>query len=227
MRIAVHSDVICPWCWIGKRRLEQTLAVFPPGTARVSWHPFQLNPGMPREGMPRAEYRRRKFGSAERARALDANVTAVAAEVGLAFHLDLQERTPNTLLAHRLIRLAARHGRQDAVVEGLFSAYFSAGLDVGDPAVLTGVAGSCGLSAGKVAAHLAGSDGEQEVLAEEHAIREQGIDGVPLFVITGGERIAGAQPVAVFCAALARAAAAPRADGGDGDDGCADGTCCG
>lgn len=221
--IAIHSDVICPWCWIGKRRLEQALAVFPPGTARTTWHPFQLNPGMPREGMPRAEYRRRKFGSAERARALDANVTAVAAEVGLAFHLDLQERTPNTLLAHRLIRLAARHGRQDVVVEGLFNAYFTAGLDVGDPAVLAGVAGSCGLSADEVAAHLATDEGEAQVLAEEGAIRAQGADGVPLFVIDGGERISGAQPVAVFCAALARAAAAaPPASAGDG---CADGTC--
>jgi predicted DsbA family dithiol-disulfide isomerase len=216
--IDIHSDVICPWCWIGKRRLEQALA----GTgvaARATWHPFQLNPGMPRAGMPRAEYRRRKFGSDEHARALDARVGAVAAEAGLSFHLDLQQRTPNTLLAHRLIRLAGRRGVQDALVEALFSAYFSAGLDVGDMQVLAGIAAAHGLGAEEARAYLAGREDEDEVLAEDRAIRAAGIDGVPLFVI-GGERVAGAQPVAVLRGALARAAAAPRPAGT-----CEDGLC--
>ncbi|HEX3135467.1 MAG TPA: DsbA family oxidoreductase [Planctomycetota bacterium] len=219
--IAVHSDVICPWCWIGKRRLEQALATLPVGAATVSWHPFQLNPGMPSEGMPRVEYRRRKFGSAEYAQALDARVTGVAAEVGLAFDLAGQGRTPNTLRAHRLIRWAGDQGRQDALVEALFSAYFSAGLDVGDPAVLTRLAAGVGLDADAVTRFITSSEGTEEVLAEERAIRQQGAEGVPLFVINGQERLSGAQPVAVFVAALAQAAIAAEAGGPN----CADGVC--
>src|ERR1043165_1482606 len=203
--IAIHSDVVCPWCWIGKRRLEQALAPFPAGTATVTWHPFQLNPGMPAEGMPRAEYRRRKFGSADHARALDERVTRVAAEVGLAFDLAGQARTPNTLAAHRLIRLAGRRGVQDAVVEALFSAYFSAGLDVGDAGVLTRIAASQGLDATEVAAFLAGDEDLAAVRAEDEAIRRQGVEGVPFFII-GDERLSGAQPAAVFTAALTAAA---------------------
>lgn len=220
--IDIHSDVICPWCWIGKRRLEQALATLPAGAARVRWHPFQLNPGMPAEGMPRAAYRQQKFGSAEHARALDARVTAVAAEAGLAFDLAAQSRTPNTRQAHRLIWWAGGRGVQDAVVEALFSAYFSAGLDVGSRSVLTQVAVGCGLDAREVAEFLAGSQGEAEIVAEEAAIRRQRIDGVPLFIINGGERIAGAQPVAVFVALLAQAAVTAATEGGDE---CADGVC--
>lgn len=201
--IAIHSDVICPWCWIGKRRLEQALAAFPTGVVTVSWHPYQLNPAMPPTGMPRAEYRRRKFGSAEYAQALDARVTAVAAEVGLAFDLAGQERTPNTVLAHRLIWWAGRTGHQDAVVEAIFSAYFSAGCDVGDPEVLVRVAAGVGLDRLAAATFLASQDGHAEVLAEDQAIRLQGVSGVPLFIINGAERISGAQPVPVFAAALA------------------------
>lgn len=220
--IAVHSDVICPWCWIGKRRLEQALAAFPPGAATVTWHPFQLNPAMPSDGMPRAEYRRRKFGSAEHAQALDARVTGVAAEVGLAFDLAGQSRTPNTLRAHRLIRWAGQHGKQDAVVEALFSGYFSAGLDVGDVAVLTRLAASVGLDAEQVTRFLASDEGTEEVLAEERAIRQHGAEGVPLFVINGQDRLSGAQPVPVFIAALTQAVDTVAPDGGPD---CTDGVC--
>ena len=220
--IAVHSDVICPWCWIGKRRLEQALASLPPDAATVTWHPFQLNPGMPVEGMPRSEYRRRKFGSAEYAQSLDARVTGVAAEVGLNFDLAGQQRTPNTLLAHRLIWWAGRQGRQDALVEALFSAYFTAGLDVGEPAVLTRLAVAQGFDADEVARFLAGKEGADEVLAADRAIRQQGAEGVPLFVINGRERLSGAQPVAVFNAVLANAVATAGAD--DAPD-CTDGVC--
>ncbi len=213
--IDIHSDVICPWCWVGKRRLEEALAGLAPDTAVVRWHAYQLNPGMPPGGMPRAEYRRRKFGSAEHAAPRDAQVTTVAARAGLVFDLAGQRRTPNTVLAHRLIWLAGRRGVQDAVVEELFSAYFSAGRDVGDAAVLADVGAAHGLDA--VAAFLAGSEGAAEVQAEEDAIRARGIDGVPLFVINGEERIAGAQPTAEFSALLERLASADSA--GICDDG--------
>jgi predicted DsbA family dithiol-disulfide isomerase len=221
LTIDIHSDVICPWCWIGKRRLEQALPAVPEAAgASVRWHPFQLNPGMPAAGMPRAEYRRRKFGSAEYAQALDARVTGVAAAEGLAFDLAGQARTPNTVLAHRLIWLAGRRGRQDAVVEALFAAYFSAGLDLGDAAVLARIAADHGFAAGEVARFLVGGEGEREVAAEEAEVRTAGIDGVPLFRI-GTERIAGAQPVAVFVAALRQAAVVAAEGPGD----CGDGLC--
>jgi predicted DsbA family dithiol-disulfide isomerase len=219
--IAVHSDVICPWCWIGKRRLELALAALPPGAATVTWHPFQLNPGMPAEGMPRAEYRRRKFGSAEYAQSLDARVSGVAAEVGLAFDLASQQRTPNTLPAHRLIWWAGRHGRQDALVEALFSAYFTAGMDVGDAAVLARIAAAQGFAADAVARFLASDEGAPEVRAADRAIRQQEVEGVPYFVIGERERLSGAQPVAVFAAALAQAALAAPEGGAD----CVDGVC--
>jgi predicted DsbA family dithiol-disulfide isomerase len=175
---------------------------------------------MPVEGMPRAEYRRRKFGSAEYAAALDARVTGVAAEVGLAFDLGAQARTPNTLPAHRLIRFAGRNGRQDEVVEALFSAYFSAGLDVGDPAILTRVAVSCGMEREVVSRFLAGDEDATEVRAEDEAIRRAGIGGVPFFRI-GDEAVNGAQPVAVFTAILSQALS--RLPASDGD--CSDGLC--
>lgn len=222
LTIDIHSDVICPWCWIGKRRLEQALAALSPLRAQVRWHPFQLNPGMPTEGMPRAEYRRRKFGSAEYAAALDARVTGVASQEGLAFDLAAQSRTPNTILAHRLIWLAGQRGVQDAVVEALFSAYFSAGMDVGERSVLARIAAANGIDADEIGRFLAGHDGEAEVRDEERTIRTQGIDGVPLFIINGGERLNGAQPVAVFIAALKQASTAATDDGAVD---CADGFC--
>jgi predicted DsbA family dithiol-disulfide isomerase len=206
--VDIHSDVICPWCWIGKRRLEQAVAKMPFGSVKVRWHPFQLNPGMPVQGMPRAEYRRRKFGSAEQAQALDARLEEVAGQEGLPFDLAAQTLTPNTLLAHRLIWLAGRRGVQDAVVEALFSAYFSAGLDVGDPSVLVRIGNTNGLATDDVRDFLAGHEGEREVVESERAIRRQHVGGVPLFVINGREHISGAQPPAVFRAALTQAAGA-------------------
>lgn len=223
--IDIHSDVICPWCWIGKRRLEQALVALPAGpagVAQVRWHPFQLNPGMPLTGMPRAVYRQQKFGSADYASALDARVTAVAAQEGLAFDLAGQQGTPNTRLAHRLIWWAGQRGVQDAVVEALFSAYFSAGLDVGDASVLTRVAAGVGLDGQQVAAFLSSTAGDLEIATEEETIRKQRIDGVPLFIINGRERMNGAQPVAVITAVLAQVVHAAAA--ATGED-CADGVC--
>jgi len=208
LEIAIHSDVCCPWCWIGRRRLAVALAAQPPGQVAISWHPFRLNPDLPPAGMPREVYRRRKFGSDAYAQSLDARVTAVAGELGLAFALDAQRRTPNTLLAHRLVWLAGRQGLQEALVESLFKAYFCDGEDIGDPASLARLAAGLGQEQRLVAEFLAGEEGRQEVLDDEAAIRRSGIDGVPLFIINGRVRIAGAQPPAVFQAALSDAAAA-------------------
>src|ERR1700726_1317661 len=137
-RIDIVSDAICPWCYIGKRQLERALAILEPEGLHFSvhWNPFQLNPDMPKEGRDRAAYRAMKFGSVEKARALDERVATAAAGVGLQFRQDLMLRTPNTIDAHRLIWLAGKQGVQDAVVEGLFAGYFTNGRDVGDRAGL-------------------------------------------------------------------------------------------
>jgi predicted DsbA family dithiol-disulfide isomerase len=214
--IAIYSDVCCPWCWIGRRRLAEALSAFPAGLAAISWHPFRLNPDLPSAGIPREDYRRRKFGSDAQAQALDARITAIAAEVGLAFALTAQRRTPNTLLAHRLIWLAGRQQVQEAVVEALFTAYFCDGLDIGDAAVLAQLAGDHGLDQREVATFLTGEEGRREVIADEAAIRRSGLDGVPLFIIDGSERIGGAQPPAVFAAAISAAAAAAGEGSGQG-----------
>jgi hypothetical protein len=132
LTITVVSDVICPWCWIGKRRLEKALSSLAPGTvARVVWEPFELNSNMPVAGMDRRQYRSAKFGSWERARAMDAQVAAVGRTEGLDYRFEQITRTPNTHDAHRLIWLGERLGRQDAMVEALFAAYFRDGLDIG------------------------------------------------------------------------------------------------
>ena len=141
-RLDIVSDTICPWCYVGKRRLAAALPVLGL-TFDVTWRPFQLNPTMPREGLDRRAYRSAKFGSWEKSQALDAQVTEAGASAGLVFRHDLMAKTPNTVASHALIRLARETGdaaMQDRVVEALFSAYFTQGLDVGDLAVLADLA---------------------------------------------------------------------------------------
>ena len=146
LAIDVISDVICPWCYIGKRRLEKAIAAFDgKQEVRVRWLPFQLNPTMPKEGISRKEYRIRKFGSWERSLELDAKVVAVGETEGIHFAFDRIERTPNTVDAHRLIWLADQQGCQDAVVEALFRAYFTEGRDISNRQTLIDVVAEAGL----------------------------------------------------------------------------------
>ena len=142
MRLAIDviSDVICPWCYVGKQRLEKAIdSLNRQYECRVRWHPFQLNPRMPKDGISRQEYRIGKFGSWERSQELDARLIAVGESEGIRFAFDRIERTPNTFDAHRLIRLADQHECQDAVMEGLFRSYFTEGLDISDRRTLTDV----------------------------------------------------------------------------------------
>src|SRR5690349_19404643 len=157
-RIDVISDAICPWCYIGKRHLERALDILEKDKLRftVAWHPFQLNPDMPAEGVDRQQYRLAKFGSAERSRQMDERITEVAAGVGIEFHLDKLTRTPNTLKAHRLIRLAGQKGVQDGVVEALFKAYFCNGADLGGDTALADAGSQGGLEREAILAMLAG-----------------------------------------------------------------------
>jgi len=192
-RIDVISDAICPWCWVGKRNLAQAL---PQVEARfeVHWRPFQLNPEMPREGVERDAYRAAKFGNLARSRELDQQVAAAGAVAGVTFRHDSMRRTPNTIDAHRVIRLAGEAGAavQDAVVEALFSAYFHDGVDIGDPVALAAVAGSAGLDG--VAALLDSDAGEAAVREEDSGFRRLGISGVPTFALGGHVLFSGAMP---------------------------------
>ena len=203
-RIDIVSDAICPWCYIGKRQLERALATLAQEGLRFSihWNPFQLNPDMPREGRDRAAYRAMKFGNPERVRQIDERVTGAAADVGLPFRLDLIQRTPNTLDAHRLIWLAGREGVQDAVMEAVFAAYFTLGRDIGDRDVLADCAASGGMDRAAVADFLAGEVAAQEMLAADGAAREAGVNGVPSFFLDGYGLYSGAMPAATMAEAL-------------------------
>jgi predicted DsbA family dithiol-disulfide isomerase len=195
-RIDVISDAICPWCYIGKRQLESALKLMEQDQLRFSvmWHPYQLNPDMPAEGVDRATYRAAKFGGMERAQAIDRRITETAATVGLEFHLEKLRRTPNTVNAHRLIRFAAQQGVQDGVVEALFRGYFCDGADIGDPELLAAIGGTGGLDPDEVWKMLASDEGRREVLANDQMARNAGIQGVPSFALKGHVLFSGALP---------------------------------
>jgi predicted DsbA family dithiol-disulfide isomerase len=206
-RIDVISDVICPWCYIGKRHLESALVMLDKQGLHftVAWHPFQLNPEMPREGADRAQYRIAKFGSAERSRQMDERITETAATVGLEFHLDRLTRTPNTLNAHRVIRLAGQRGVQDGVVEALFEGYFGNGADIGDAKVLTTLGVEGGLERDDVATMLQSDAGLKEVSGADRMARNAGIQGVPSFALQGHVLFSGAVPAEEMAQAFRRA----------------------
>lgn len=196
MIIDVVSDAICPWCYIGKRRLERALRQANlPGEIRIGWRPFQLNPEMPPEGIDRKEYLRAKFGDPNKSYA---QVAAAGKEEGIDFAFDKIQRTPNTILAHRLIRFSARENHQDALVEALFQAYFLQGKDIGDAGVLAAVAATVGMDLAKTASFLASTEDEDTIRQEDAFARQIGIQGVPCFIIDRQYAVSGAQPPEAF-----------------------------
>lgn len=203
----VYSDVICPWCYIGKHHMQTALNSLKGEGLRVevAWRPFQLNPDMSTEGVPRDEYRRAKFGSLERSRELDAQAAAAARAAGLEIRHDRMTRTPNTLDAHRLIRLASGGGRQDQVVDRLFQAYFVDGRDIGDHETLIELAESAGLDGGTASELLRSDEGRSEVEAEDRAVRHAGLTSVPTFALDNHVLFAGAVPPDAFAEALLKA----------------------
>ncbi len=205
--VTLTSDFICPWCFIGERKLAVAIEALPADWhVEVAYHPFELNPGMPPEGLDRKAYRSAKFGSWARAQALDERVAEAGRAEGLTFNYDRMTRTPNTMLAHRLTWLAGQDGANQAgLAHRLFSAYFTEGLDVSDHAVLRRIASEAGLADDRITAVLDGDLGQAEVRTLTHQAYRKGIQGVPLFEI-GDFAISGAQPVAVIEDALRRAA---------------------
>jgi predicted DsbA family dithiol-disulfide isomerase len=206
LAIEIYSDVVCPWCYIGKRRLEGALEQLGPLSARqayrIIWRPFELNPAMPRSGMDRRAYLEAKFGGPEALRSMQDRVAAAGAKEGIVFAFDRIRMTPNTFHAHRLIRYARQQKQQDDVVEALFHGYFIEGLDVGDLEVLASIARHSGLDQTDADRFLKSHEGETEVRDEEARGRRLGIGAVPYFVLNERLAISGAQPVETFRSAI-------------------------
>ena len=191
--IEIVHDLVCPWCYLGVRRLLRTMRRRPDLAFELIWRPFLLNPDMPRTGMARPDYVVRKFGGEDRARRLYATISETGRNEGVDFRFDRIRRTPSSVDAHRLVRHAAGYGRADSLVEALFAAHFTDGCDIGDHAVLVAIATACGMDRVAVRRFLA-SDAEAEAVhADNLRAHRLGINGVPCFVVDGMHAIAGAQ----------------------------------
>ena len=190
----IISDPICPWCYIGWTNLARALEARPDHPFAIEWHPFQLNPEMPRGGMDRREYLELKFGGREGAVTAYAPVVEHAASSRLKLNLDRIARTPNTLDAHRLIHWAGIEGRQTPVAVALFRAYFIDGRDIGDPSTLRQIADAAGLDGAMIETLLAGDADADEIRARDLTTRQRGVTGVPCFVVARQHVVSGAQP---------------------------------
>jgi predicted DsbA family dithiol-disulfide isomerase len=200
--VDVVSDVVCPWCFIGKRRLGRALGLRPGLPVEVRWRPFQLDPSIPAGGVDRMAYLTGKFGSAERIGEMHQRIEALGRAEGIAFDFNAIRVSPNTLDAHRLIRWAALAGQQGAVVEALFKAYFEQGRNIGDADVLAGIAAAEGLPREEIAERLAGDTDKATVEQEIATAGELGIRGVPFFIFDGRYAVSGAEAPETLAAAL-------------------------
>ena len=191
--IEVVQDLICPWCYLGVRRLFATLRRRPDLRYDMVWRPFLLNPDMPAAGMSRSDYVMRKFGSEERGRRLYYSISEIGRAEGIEFRFERIRRAPNSVNAHRLVRYAARQGRGGVAVEALFAAHFAGGRNIGDLSVLTAIGSESGLEAAATRRFLLGDEEAEGVHADNLRAHRLGINGVPCFVIAGRHAIAGAQ----------------------------------
>ncbi len=207
LAIDMISDVVCPWCYIGKRLLEQAIALKPDIAVEVRFRPYFLNPWVPREGMSREDYLVAKFGSVERYNSNNNRVVEAAAAVGLKYDRDRIKRQPNTLDCHRLILWAGETGKAAAMKQRLMGIYFSEGGDLTQPEVLVKAAVDCGLDGDEVRALLASRQDVERIEREAQSAKEAGIEGVPCFIIGGMIALSGAQPPEYLAAAIERAAA--------------------
>lgn len=206
MQIEIYSDVVCPWCFIEKRRLEQALETGGYAQqAHIAWRPFELNPAMPKAGMERRTYLQAKFGGAQALRGMEDRLAKAGEADGIEFAFDRIARTPNTFDAHRLIWFAGQQNCQDEVVEALFHSYFTTGREIGSLDSLAEIASDCGLDREEVGRFLASDGAVQEVRAEEATGHRLGIRGVPYFVLNGSVAISGAQPPDIFASAFRQA----------------------
>ncbi len=208
IRIDVVSDVVCPWCFIGKHRLEQAIALKPDIPVEVHWRPYFLNDWIPREGISREEYLTAKFGSPERYKGIAQRVVAAAAAEGLNYAMDKISRQPNTIDAHRLIRWAEGIGKAAEMKQRLMDLYFTEGADLTNHAVLVQAAVDVGLDAEDVRAALVSDQDVAEVEREAQSAKKAGIEGVPCFIFGGKFAVSGAQAPEYLAEAIERLAAA-------------------
>jgi predicted DsbA family dithiol-disulfide isomerase len=204
--IDVISDVICPWCFLGKRRLDKAIGLLEGITAEVNWRPFFLDPTIPNEGMSRRTYLENKFGP-ERLETIHDPILAAGKADGVPYAFDKITRTPNTMDAHRVIRWSHDSGKQHDVVERLFMAYFNEGLDVGDRRVLLKITGEAGMDRSEVSAKLENGTDIDAVNAEVERAYRMGVSGVPCFIFAQKQGLMGAQPAEQLVMAIRTLAA--------------------
>ena len=202
MEIQVIFDTVCPWCFIGKRRLELALALRPNINAEFHWRPFLLNREMPPEGIDRTAYVIRKYGSEDRVRRIYGSIVEIGQSVDIDFAFERIDRTPNSVDTHRLVMFAARQGVADEMVEGLFVEYFLHGRNIGERGVLRDIAREAGLKVSSVDTYLDGEDDVERVYDESRRAHRLGINGVPAFVFNERMGIAGAQEPQVLARML-------------------------
>ena len=203
IKLDIMSDPICPWCYIGKAHLDRALQDHPDHPFAIEWHPFQLNPDMPREGMDRRSYLERKFGGKEGAVRAYAPVVEHAEKAGLKINFEAMQRTPNTLDAHRLIHWAGIEGRQTAAVSALFKAYFVDARDIGDDEVLADIADSIEMDAAVVTRLLKSDVDAQDIRDRDAHSRKMGVNSVPTFIVANTHAVPGAQPPELWAQVIA------------------------
>ena len=198
IKLDILSDPVCPWCMIGKARLDRALEARPNHPFAIEWHPFQLNPDMPAGGMDRAAYLEAKFGGRMEAATVYARIDEAARDSGIEIDWAAIPRIPNTLDAHRLIHWAGVEGRQTPVVAALFRAYWKEGRDIGDRDVLADIADEAGMDAAVTRRLLATDADAADIRARDSHARERGVTGVPTFIVANQHVVPGAQPVALW-----------------------------
>lgn len=194
VRLDIFSDPVCPWCYVGKANLDRALADHPDHPFQIQWHPFQLNPDMPPEGVPKRAYLEQKFGGKARVDAVHERLREVARAAGVDMDPDKPQRMPNTLNAHRLVHWAGIEGVQQAVVDALMRAYWVKGRDIGDLETLAAIAGEQGMDAEATLRLLSSDADAEDISARDADARAKGVTAVPTFLIAQHYVVSGAQP---------------------------------
>jgi len=213
IRLDIFSDPVCPWCLIGKANLDRALEAHPEHPFAIQWHPFQLNPDMPAEGVDKRSYLAGRFGGEDKVDAIHDRLRQMAKQAGVDMDPDKPQRLPNTLNAHRLIHWAGLEGRQTAMVSALFKAYWRDGRDIGDAQVLAEIAAAVGLDGAAIARLLASDADADDIAARDADARKKGVTAVPTFLIAQQYVVSGAQPPEVWGQVIEELVAKAKAEG--------------